>query len=89
MSYRSCTAPKEGLLFATHFSIREKGELHSGQEQDHTKDIYSVRGGELGSFHAKGSVTLLLQLRRKSHVHAPTSRVSRGEGVCGLVSLQP
>ena len=49
MSYRSCTAPKEGLLFATHFSIREKGELHSGQEQDHTKDIYSVRGGELGS----------------------------------------
>ena len=23
-------------------------------------------------FHAKGSVTLLLQLGRKSHVHAPT-----------------
>lgn len=48
VNYKSCTAPKEGLLFDTRFRITEKEEL-SGQKQDQIKDIYSVRGGELWS----------------------------------------
>ena len=76
-----CLSPFQGNLFSLHCPyFQAKDQLtqrwHVGQPCGKAS-WESVVGKPLGKapdplIHAKGSVTLLLQLGRKAHEHAPT-----------------
>ena len=76
-----CLSPFQGNLFSLH-CVDFQGEYrltprwHVGQpcgKASWESLVGKPRGKATDPLiHAKGSMTLLLQLRRKSHVHAPT-----------------
>ena len=76
-----CLSPFLGILFALHcLDIEAEDRLtprwHRGQpcgKASWESLVGKLRGKATDPLiHAKGNVTLLLQLGRKSHVHAPT-----------------
>ena len=76
-----CLSPFQGNLFSLHcFIFQAKYGLtprwHVGQPcgKDSWESLVGKPRGKATDplIHAKGSVTLLLQLGRKAHVHAPT-----------------
>ena len=76
-----CLSPFQGILFSLHcLYFQDEDRLtprwHVGQPCGKAS-WESLEGKPRGKasdhlIHAKGSVTLLLQLERKAHVHAPT-----------------
>ena len=76
-----CLSPFQGNLFSLHcldFQVEDRftPRWHVGQPCGKTS-WESLRGKPRGKatdplIHVMGSVTLLLQLGRKAHVHAPT-----------------
>ena len=76
-----CLSPFQGNLFSLHcLDFQAKDRLtprwHVGQPcgQASWESLVGKPRGKATDplIHAKGSVTLLIQLRRKAHVHAPT-----------------
>ena len=76
-----CLSPFQGKLFSLHcLDFQAKDRLtprwHVGQPcgQASWESLVGKPRGKATDplIHAKGSVTLLIQLRRKAHVHAPT-----------------
>ena len=76
-----CVSPFQGNLFSLHcFDFKAEDRLtplwHVGQpcgKASWESLVGKPRGKATDTLiHAKGSVTLLLQLGRKAHVHAPT-----------------
>ena len=76
-----CLSPFQGNLFSLHFlGLQAEDRLtpgwHVGQpcgKASWESLVGKPRGNDTDPLiHAKGSVTLLLQLGRKAHVHAPT-----------------
>ena len=76
-----CLSPFQGNLFSLHFldfqaEDRLTPRWHVGQpcEKASWESLVGKPRGKatVPLIHAKGSVTLLLQLGRKAHVHAPT-----------------
>ena len=76
-----CLSPFQGNLFSLHFldfqaEDRLTPRWHVGQpcEKASWESLVGKTGGKATDplIHAKGSVTLLLQLGRKTHVHART-----------------
>ena len=79
--YPRCLSPFQGKLFSLHCldfqaEDRLKPRWHVGQpcgKASWESLVAKLRGKSPDPFiHAKGSVTLLLQLGRKAHVHAPS-----------------
>ena len=75
-----CLSPFQGNLFSLHcldfqagIDSHHGGTWNSPVGKPRGKDSFeSLEGKPLIPIHAKESVTLLLQLGRKGHVHAPT-----------------
>ena len=76
-----CLSPFQGNLFSVHcldFQAEDRltPRCHLGQPcgKDSWKSLVGKSRGKATDplIHAKGRVTLLLQLGRKAHVHAPT-----------------
>ena len=76
-----CLSPLQGNLFSLHcFDFKAEDRLtqrwHMGQPcgKASWENLVGKPGGKAPDplIHAKGSVTLLLQLGRKALVHAPT-----------------
>ena len=67
-----CFSPFQGNLFSLHcLDFKPRIDSHHGGTCD--SPVGKPRGKDPDPLiHAKGSVTLLLQLGRKAHVHAPT-----------------
>ena len=68
----TCLSPFQGNLFSLHCStFKPRIDSHHGGTWD--SPVGKPQGKAPDALiHAKGSVTLLLQLGRKEHVHAPT-----------------
>ena len=76
-----CLSPFQGNLFSLHFLYFQAKDRHTpwwlvGQPcgKASSESLVGKPRGKATDvlIHAKGSVTLLLQLGRKAHVHAPT-----------------
>ena len=67
-----CLSPFQGNLFSLHcLDFQARIYSHHGGTWDSPVGKPSGKATD-PLIHAKGSLTLLLQLRRKAHVHAPT-----------------
>ena len=82
-------SPFQGNLFSLHcLDFQSEDQLtpwwHVGEpcEKDSWESLVGKPRGKATDplIHAKGSVTLLLQLGRKAHVHAPTERRTDSPG---------
>ena len=78
---RRCLSPFQGKLFSLHcLDFQAEDRLtpwwHVGVacEKDSLESLVGKPRGKATDplFHVKGSVTMLLELGRKAHVHAPT-----------------
>ena len=67
-----CLSPFQGNLFSLH-CLDFKPRINSHHSGTWDSPVGKPRAKDTDPLiHAKGSVTLLLQLGRKAHIHAPT-----------------